>query len=170
MVKNGEASWVVLKRSQRSIDTICHLCHADPEVKNCALCGGTGKEATTIIDEDYGNDIVSVSRPPVDKKEKKRSSALAAKTPRVATIESEHLELAYSGSVETQTVKGKKLRVWIQLEPGAKAAQDRIEEYGRLILDARMFVGAERVPCIKSEPENDSRKHEGRDFDFGRAI
>ena len=150
MVKNGEASWVVLKRSREATEDVCHLCHGDPEVKNCANCNGKGKELGTITVEDYGNDLVLISRPPVDKKEKKRSSALALKTPRVATIEEEHIELAY---VE-----------------GVKEAAERIEEYGRLILDARMFIGINRIPVIKLEPENNEKKRQGRRYDYGRAI
>ena len=67
------------------------------------------------------------------------------KTPRVATIESEHIELAYVD--------------------GNKEAQERIEEYGRLILDARAFVGPNRLPAIKSEPKDNASRSEGRTFD-----
>jgi hypothetical protein len=150
MVKNGEASFIVKSRTREPSNEICRLCHGDKEVKNCANCFGSGKERGTIIWEDYGNDIVLVSRPPADKFEKKRSSSLAAKTPRVATIEKNHIELAYVYEV--------------------KEAQERIEEYGRLILDARMFIGKDRIPCLKVEPENDAKTGTGRDYDFGRAI
>jgi len=170
MVKNGEASFIVLGRQREGTDAVCHLCNGDKEVKKCANCFGKGTEPGTIIREDYGNDIVLVSRPPADKKEKKRSSALSMRTPRVATVESEHLELAFSGAVETKIVNGKKTRVWVNLRPEAQAAQDRIEEYGRLVLDARMFVGPNRIPAIKVEPENDAKTGTGRDYDYGRAI
>jgi hypothetical protein len=150
MVNNGEASWVIVKRTQEATEEICHLCGGDPEVKNCANCRGLGKEPGTATIEDYGNDLVLISTPPADKKEKKRSSALAKKTPRVATIESEHIELAYVYEV--------------------KEAQERIEEYGRLILDARMFVGKNHIPIIVAEPEDDQEKGQGRRFDYGRAI
>ena len=170
MVKNGEASFIVLKRVWEGSNEICRLCAGSKEVKKCANCFGKGTEKGTLVREDYGNDIVLVSRPPADKKEKKRSSALSMRTPRVATVESEHLELAYSGSVGTKIVNGKKTRVWINLRPEAQAAQDRIEEYGRLILDARMFVGPNKIPAIKDEPLNDAKAGTGRDFDYGRAI
>jgi hypothetical protein len=150
MVKNGEASWVILKRTWEPAEAICHLCGADPEIKNCANCNGKGKEPTTAVIEDYGNDLVLISTPPADKKEKKRSSTLAKKTPRVATIEEEHITLAYV--------------------LGVKEAAERIEEYGRLILDARMFVGRDRVPIIGIEPEDDKEKGQGRRYDYGRAI
>lgn len=170
MVKNGEASWVILRRFREAAEEVCRLCKADPDVKNCANCKGSGKQAITAIREDYGNDLVLISTPPADKREKKRSSALAKKTPRVATIESEHLEKAFSGAVETRIVNGKRTRVWVNLEPMAQAAQDRIEEYGRLILDARAFVGKDRIPAIKTEPADDPKTGQGRRYDYGRAI
>jgi hypothetical protein len=150
MVKNGEARWIVLGRTQGEIDAVCPLCSADPEVKNCANCRGSGKVRVTDIVEEYGEDIVLVSRAAVDKKERKYRPALAMKTPRVATIEEEHIELAY---------------VY-----GVKEAQERIEEYGRLILDARMYIGKDRIPVIKVEPPDDPETGTGRRYDYGRTI
>lgn len=150
MVKIGEASWIITKRTLAAIDEVCNLCHGDPEMKNCANCGGRGKVPGTVEVVEEGNDIVLVSRLPADIKEKKRSSALAMKTPRVATIEENHILLAF---VE-----------------GVKEAAERIEEYGRMILEARMFVGPNKIPIIGAEPADNSRKHEGRNYDFGRAI
>lgn len=165
MVKNGEASFIVLLRVREGTDEICHLCLGNKEVKNCANCFGKGAERGTIVREDYGNDIVLVSRPPVDKKEKKRSSVLSMKTPRVATIESEHIELAYVLNV--------------------KEARERIEEYGRLVQIGLQELGAELrkpknflrpsettrivIPGTR-EPEDDQKKGQGRRFDYGRAI
>jgi hypothetical protein len=150
MVKNGEARWIVLGRTQGEIDAVCPLCLADSEVKNCANCRGSGKVRATDIVEEYGEDIVLVSRAAVDKKERKYRPALAMKTPRVATIEEEHIELAY---------------VY-----GVKEAQERIEEYGRLILDARMYIGKDRIPVIKVEPPDDPKTGTGRRYDYGRTI
>lgn len=150
MVKDGEASWVVLARKYVPIMEVCSLCKSDPEVKGCANCEGRGKVPGTEVIETEGEDIVLVSRLPADKREKKRSSALAAKTPRVATIEEEHIELAY---------------VY-----GVKEAAERIEEYGRLILDARMYAGKARTVMIGVEPENDPKTGTGRDYDYGRTV
>jgi hypothetical protein len=150
MVKNGEASWIVLTRRIAPCFKACHLCNADPDVKNCANCGGLGQVLGTEVIEEPGTDIVLVSRKPADKKEKKRSSALAAKTPRVATIESEHIVLAYLLN--------------------KREAQQRIEEYGRLILDARSFQGTARTPMIGIEPPDDPKTGTGRSHDYGRAI
>lgn len=150
MVKNGEARWVVTKRTRGVEEERCRLCNGNLDVKNCALCADSRKVMTHAVIEDYGEDIVLVSRAAVDKAEKKYRPALAMKTPRVATIEEEHIELAYVYEV--------------------KEAQERIEEYGRLILDARMFVGKDRVPVITTEPDDDPETGQGREYDYGRAI
>lgn len=150
MVKNGEASWIVLTRRTAPILEVCDLCHADPTMLYCANCGGLGQVLGTEVIEDLGTDIVLVSRKPADKKEKKRSSALAAKTPRVATIESEHIVLAYLLN--------------------KREAQQRIEEYGRLILDARSFQGKARTPMIGVEPVDDLKTGTGRRYDYGRTV
>ena len=150
MVKKGEARWIVTARERGTQEVICSLCKGDSEVKNCAGCAGSGKQTVPAVWDTYGKDIVRVSQAAVDAKEKKYRPALAMKTPRVATIESEHIERAY---VE-----------------GNKDAVARIEEYGRLIIDARAFVGPNRIPAIGVEPENNPKTGEGRDFDYGRAI
>lgn len=150
LVKLGEAKWVVKERKRGEKSVTCRLCHADPEVKNCAQCEGSGKQLISFVEDIPGLDIVYTSSDPVDEKEKKKRKWLAPKTPRVATIEENHIYLAY---VE-----------------GVPEAAERIEEYGRLILDARAFVGKDRIPAIKTEPENDRDKGQGRDYDYGRAI
>jgi hypothetical protein len=150
MVKKGEARWVVTSRERGTREETCALCGGNTEIKNCASCRGTGKHIVAAVWDTYNYDIVLVSQASADLKEKKYRPALAMKTPRVATIESEHIERAY---VE-----------------GVPEAAERIEEYGRLILDARAFVGPSRIPAIGVEPENNAKKAEGRDYDYGRAI
>ncbi len=144
MVKNGEASWIVIGRRWGPMNVPCHLCNGNPEVQNCACCKGKGTEVTTIDIEDYGNDIVLVSRHPADKKERKRSSALAQKTPRVATIEAKHIFRAYVENV--------------------RPAQQRIEEYGRQVHEnlSSLIVGF--------EPADNPKTGEGRRYDYGRTI
>jgi len=39
-----------------------------------------------------------------------------------------------------------------------------------LVLDARTYVGKNRVMVIGVEPENNPKTGEGRDYDYGRAI
>ena len=150
LVKVGEAKWVVKERKRGEKSVICRLCRADAEVKNCAQCNGTGKQTVSFVEDIPGLDIVYTSSDPVDEKETKKRKWLAPKTPRVATIEEEHIYLAY---VE-----------------GLPEAAERIEEYGRLIIDARLFVGKDRVPTIKPEPADNPETGEGRNFDYGRAI
>jgi hypothetical protein len=151
MVKNGAAKWIVTKRTKTPGFEICSLCNGDPEMKKCANCHGAGVQAGTELYEEYANDIVLVSRAAVDKTEKKYRPALALKTPRVATIEEEHIELAYVD--------------------GMLEAAQRIEEYGRLILEARLFIGPKKnnVPGIIPEPPDDRDEGTGRNCDWGRA-
>jgi hypothetical protein len=144
MVKEGEASWIVTSRVEEGQEVICRLCHSNPEFKKCANCGGTGKEIANETVEEFGNDLVLVSRPPIDKKEKKRSSALAKKTPRTATVEFKHIIRAYC--------------------LGDKEAQERIEEYGRL--DREMLAGL----IVGYEPEDNEKTGTGRRYDFGRSV
>ncbi len=169
MVENGEAVWVIIKRTQEPIKETCRLCNKDPEIKNCANCEGKGTVPGTLIIEDKGNDLVLISAPPVDGK--KRSSALKKKTPRTATLEFKHIELAYVFNFEQ--------------------AQERIEEYGLMVLEALAFVGPVVNPCelkencpfrpgeskhnhgnfaIKPEPLDDPVTRTGRQYDWGRGI
>lgn len=162
LVRRGDASWVILRRHLEPREGTCQLCKGDPEVKNCANCQGTGKEIQTVEMVTYGEDLVLVSQTPVNSKtgrtEKKRSSALAQKTPRSATIEKGHMQRAY---LDQQ-----------------KEAAERIEEYGRLNRDFLVRLGAElRNPNTgtvfmegRPEPENDAAKGQGRRYDFGRSL
>ncbi len=189
MVKNGEARWCVVKRERGTRSITCSLCGGDPEVKNCAKCAGLGAVVVPAVWDTYTQDIVLTSQASHDEKEKKYRPALAMKTPRVATIESEHIERAYNGSLTSEHPR--------QWKGDGAEARDRIEEYGMLILDARTFVGPQkcahaethvvtglplfcarcltqegegRIPAIGKEPENDAKAHQGRDHDYGRTI
>ena len=150
LVSRGEAKWVVKSRTRGFRDTACRLCRGDQEVKNCANCGGSGKEIEAFVEDIPGIDIVYTSSDPVDEKERKKRKWLAPKTPRVATIESEHIERAYVD--------------------GNKEAAERIEEYGRLILDARTYIGPDRILAIGVEPADNPETGEGRNCDYGRTI
>lgn len=150
LVKAGSARWIVTARERGTREEACPLCNGEKEVKNCAACNGLGKQTTAAVWDTYNYDIVLVSQASADLKEKKYRPALAMKTPRVATIESEHIERAF---VE-----------------GNKDAQDRIEEYGMLILDARTYIGKDRIFAIGVEPLDDPKTGTGRNYDFGRTI
>ena len=149
-VKNGEARWVVTARERGTQEEVCSMCAASPDVKNCAKCEGKGKYLVPAVWDIYNNDIALTSQSSYDKKEKKYRPALAMKTPRVATIESEHIERADVENV--------------------KEAQERLEEYGYLILEARAFIGPDKTPAIKDEPADNPKTGEGRNYDYGRAI
>src|SRR6266704_3328365 len=145
MVENGEASWVVIKRTQEAAEKTCSLCGADPEIKNCANCGGRGKEPGTIVIEEYGNDLVLISAPPADGK--KRSSALKKKTPRTATLERKHVELAFVGPALTPC----ELKEGCPFRPGEPK-----HNHGSF--------------AIKLEPPDDPVARTGRQYDWGRGI
>lgn len=110
----------------------------------------------SLLSDEYNNDIVLVSQLPEDETEKKRSSVLKKKTPRVATIEAPHIERAY--------VYGK------------KEAQQRIEQYGEMVayelydLGATLKKNGKVVAQGKVEPKNDAARGIGRDYDYGRAL
>lgn len=150
MVKRGEARWTVVGRERGTREVTCSLCEGSSEVVNCASCKGTGKSTVNAVWDTYNYDIVLVSQAAIDAQEKKYRPALAMKTPRVATIESEHIERAY-----------------VECVPEAAA---RIEEYGMLILDARTYIGPNRILAIKEEPKDNPKTGEGRNCDYGRAI
>jgi hypothetical protein len=157
-VKSGDVSWVVIKRTRGLAQVVCRLCSGDQSVKNCAGCGGEGLAPEFVVWDEYNNDIVLVSQLPEDKTEKKRSSILKKKTPRVATIEAPHIERAY--------VDGK------------KEAQQRIELYGELVMWGLQELGASVVDSRtrktviegKSEPVDNAKDGTGRRYDWGRAI
>ena len=144
MVKKGEARWTVTARKRGTQENVCPLCSGSEDVKNCAQCNGTGKVLAAAVWDTYKLDIVLVSQASVDKKEKKYRPALALKTPRVATIEWQHIRRAYVD--------------------GVKEAAERIEEYGRMNKEmiASLIVGY--------EPEDNPKTGEGRKYDHGRAI
>jgi hypothetical protein len=150
LVEIGEASWVIIRRNRGLEEVPCRLCKGDPAFKKCASCKSTGKEIKYYEDDIFGNDIVYTSRDPKDKAEKKKRLWLAPKTPRTATIESEHIERAYVYD--------------------NKDAQNRIEEYGRLIIEARAFIGPNKIPAIVDEVADDLTKGQGPSYDYGRSL
>jgi hypothetical protein len=158
MVDAGEASWVVIKRTRGNADMACEMCIGDKSVTNCAGCKGKGLVNMPVIWDEYNNDIVLVSQLPGDKTEKKRSSVLKKKTPRVATVERAHIERAY---------------VYLK-----KEAEERIELYGESIVWSLQELGAEVINGHtgevimpgKVEPKGDAKKGTGRDYDWGRCI
>lgn len=172
IVKRGEAKWIVKSRKRGVRSVICSHCKGGSDIKICAKCDGTGKQEESYVEDIPGTDIVYTSADSVDQREKKKRKWLAPKTPRVATIESEHISRAYLD--------------------GNKEAVMRIEEYGMLIVKEQLRQLANDMTneefdaswkkyeddnCppyspvpIRQEPKNNAAKGEGRDYDFGRTV
>ena len=180
LVSVGEAMWFVVARERGMQTVTCPMCDKRELSKSCDVCKGTGVTQVPVVWDTYTTDIILITH---------RTKTNKISTPRVATIEEEHIYRAY-GAALTKT----KHRQWVG---DGEAARARIEEYGRLILDARMFVGPsrcahsefhpvtkERIFCtrclkqggegsisqIKPEPINDIETAQGRDYDYGRPL
>lgn len=138
-VNNGEARWIVIDRIRGIDDILCRLCHDDKEVKNCALCAGKGFVSVPVVVEVKSYDIVSVSAESIDEKAGIYKPELRPKTPRVPTIEWKHIIRAYV--------------------LGERAAQERIEEYGRLERE-RLEDLIVKVPA--DEYDREERENWGR--------
>lgn len=154
IVKSGQARWVVVKRVYGETETICGMCLGDTSIKNCAQCNGKGKIVTNVVWDTYNNDITLVNLKSIN--DKRYRSRLAPKTPRVATIESEHIEYAI---IEGRTAAADRIRLY-----GDMCA----EELGKL--GAQLRRGDKIVKPGNPEPENDRKKGTGRDYDWGRLI
>ncbi len=171
LVKQGMAKWVVTKRDRGAIEVPCPMClqMSDVERKTCGKCKGTGKTVENRIWESFNDDIVLLG----DDKE-----GFKQVTPRVATIEVNHIEGAY-----------------IYEYP---YVLDRIKEYGTMIQWALQDFGAqikdgetgEEIMPGRPEPRNERKSYppgtitfkdgttnkcwwwtaEGRDYDYGRTI
>lgn len=174
-VKMGEALWTVAKRDRGTQKKTCRLCHAEGDFRNCDLCKGTGETDVAVVWDTYNGDIVLVNH---------RTKTNRISTPKVPTIESEHIERAVTFAGEDDKV--------------AKEARERIEEYGRMIQWNLQGLGAElrdaksRELLIdgKVEPANKRTSYppgaitfkdgttnkswytvvDGRDLDYGRAV
>ena len=153
-VKWGEALWVVTKRERGTEERPCDHCHGD-DSRACDKCKGTGKINIAVVWDTYNGDIVLVNH---------RTKTNRISTPKVPTIESEHI-------LRFVTFKGENDKV-------AKEAKERVEEYGRMIQWSLQELGAELrdgktkeiLIAGKSEPANNKKTGEGRDEDWGRAI
>src|SRR5882672_5344814 len=80
-VKWGEALWVVTKRERGAEERICTHCHGD-DPRSCDKCKGTGKINVGVVWDTYNGDIVLVNH---------RTKTNRISTPKVPTIESEHI-------------------------------------------------------------------------------
>lgn len=171
LVKQGMAAWVVTKRTRGAVELNCPLCAhmTDIEKKTCGRCKGTGLVVENKIWEDFNNDIVLLG----DDKE-----GFKEVTPRVATIEEEHIEGAYIYDVPY---------VLDRIKEYASMIQEQLADFGAELKDGQ--TGEVVVPG-RPEPKNERRSYppgsitfsdgsknktwwhtaEGRDFDYGRAL
>lgn len=157
-VSSGIALEAVVARERGVEEVECDMCFGKRDVVNCAKCKGTGKIEVAFVKDTKNLDIVLL-----------RHRSKNVSTPKVPTIESEHIERAYvNGGSQAVT------------------AAARIEEYGLLTLEARAFTGCthlenykcyrcaryhgKKVPAIGLEPENNPKTGEGYKYDYGRTI
>jgi hypothetical protein len=142
-VEKGFAQWLIVSQTLVDIKEICHVC-TDKTKKGCQNCKGTGEVLKTYPLVIHGTDIVLVSSASANEDGSLVfRSVKALKTPRVATIEEEHITRAYVYN--------------------NKDEQERIEEYGLMTLQARTEMK------IGIEPEDDPATGTGRKYDFGRT-
>ena len=181
MVQVGEAMWFVVSRERGMQMVTCPMCGKNEPSKSCDVCKGTGVTSVPVVWDTYTNDIVLITH---------RTKTNKISTPRVATIESEHIERAYGGSL-TET----RPRQWVG---DGREARMRIEEYGQLTQWVLQEFGAEihefRTKQVliegRPEPRNEVKSYppgaiifkdgsknkswwhtvDGEDLDKGRAI
>lgn len=156
MVKRGEAKWFVVSRERGVQEKVCGHCGGLND-ENCQVCKGTNKMQVPATWDTYTADIVLINH---------RTKSNRVSTSKAPTVESEHMERAYAGAL-TKPMKGKS-REWIGEE--GREARERIEEYGLLILEARIYVGPNKTFAIGVEPPDDPKTGTGRRYDFGRSL
>jgi hypothetical protein len=197
LVKWGEADLLVVAREKKTVSKSCKICDGGDTKTSCSFCEKTGKMLVTDINEVYGRDIVLKAH---------RTKTNRVSTPRVPTIEAKHILRAYVSN-ESRAIVAAAARTVTEDEadlddtgrysftplgyvsPAQKEqAQQRIDEYGLMVLEARAkYVSGEEPKSkrIAHKPgtlivgyENGNPVYnknwwwevEGRDADYGRAI
>lgn len=143
-VEKGIAQWVIVSQTTVKVKEVCQICLNDKLKKGCQNCAETGEVDREYTHTVYGTDIVLVTTGSLDDNGMMvHKPVKALKTPRVATIEEEHITRAYVNEY--------------------KEEQERIEEYGLMTLDARIEMK------IGVEPPDDPKTGQGRNCDYGRS-
>jgi hypothetical protein len=142
--EDGSAAKIIISYRTIQVDVVCPICEgANRFMKSCHLCGKSGTILQDKVLFEYGEEIYM--RP-------------FLKTPRTATIEEEHIEYAY--------VKGDKDAIR-RIELYHEMEQFNLGRQGAELHNAStnevLFEG-------RPEPENDPKKGQGRDYDYGRSI
>lgn len=160
LVRNGEATWVTIARTRGDHKQPCRLCKGEG-IEKCALCGGKGFTIEPHADDTPGNDILLISRNPVDS-EGKKSFFLKGKTPRTPTIERGHIERMLDFEEVKERIEDYGLMIqlmWYEL--GAEIRYRK--QLGKLSKTVEGFEG-------HPEPVDNPKTGEGRNYDQGRAI
>lgn len=185
MVDCGEATFQVIARERKEQYKLCKICDGGDAKSSCLECKKTGKVLDVQVNEVFGRDIVKI----VFQTKTNRVS-----TPRVPTIEAKHILRAYVSNESRElvdsiiTVGAWGVIGYISSEQ-RKTAVERIEEYGRLIREARECPGpseckhrkefkcsrcevpaGQKVNVIGVEPKNNEAKGEGERYDWGRVV
>jgi hypothetical protein len=159
LVAQGVAKWVVTKRERGVEEVRCHFCTSmsNVERKSCDNCHGTGKTSVARVWETFNNDIVRLG----DDRE-----GFKEVTPRVASIEEEHIEGAYVNKVA---------HVIERIKEYASMIQEALAWFGpffRCKMGARLRdakTGEVIEPGIP-EPPDDWRTQTGRKWDQGLTV
>lgn len=185
LVRWGEASRLVLARERKELEKPCDVCAGGEFKSSCTACKKTGKKAEVKINNVHGRDIVLVAH---------RTKTNRVSTPRVPTIEAKHILRAYVSRESVKTVEAVAnlsedalddditnfvhVRLGYGSDKEQQYAQERIEEYGRMVAMSLKELGAQVEVVITGNAGKGQRvihpgKTEpvgGREKDWGRAI
>jgi len=205
LVKYGEANLLVVAREKKTVSKACKICDGGDTKTSCSFCGKTGKMLVTDISEIFGRDLVLIVH---------KTKTVRVSTPRVPKIEAKHILRAYTSN-ESRALVAEAARTSAEDEFSAdefklkrgkddafaftplgyvspaqqEQAQQRINEYGLMILEARAFPGpseckhreefkcsrcevpiGQKLNVIGQEPKDNQERIEGRTFEWGRVI
>lgn len=174
LVRWGEATHMVLAREKKELEKPCDVCAGGDFKTSCDSCNKTGKKIEVKINNVYGQDLVLVAH---------RTKTNRVSTPRVPSIEEKHILRANVSKEVVETVESVlyglvHVRVGYSNNKEQEYAQERIEEYGRMVAMSLNEIGAQVEVRITGKAEKGQRiihsgKPEpvgGREKDYGRAI
>jgi hypothetical protein len=140
---DGDAANIILSRKTIDVQAQCPICEGNARMKrSCRVCNSTGQATIKKEINEYGEDIYM--RP-------------ILKTPRTATIEANHLEYAY---VKGDKDAAKRIELYHELD------QLALVKMGAQLRSSNGEILFEGTP----EPEDNPKKGEGRNCDYGRTI
>lgn len=178
-VSIGEAKWVVTSRERGTHIVLCRICARltdDKEKAHCDLCKGEGRITVPWVwDRPTDKEIVLTGR---------GGKGFKQKTPRVATIEEEHITYAYVDKDKEALERIKEyanMEQWLFRDKGAailvnitgKAAkEERVIHNGLSEPPNKRIAHPPGTITFKDGTKNTQWwwETEGRDFDYGRAI